>query len=91
MQTDPSLRCLLIESMNTVVYVDKQRKARSDCTDAHADVNLCCSHMTQEPLFHVVHQIQNFYNKPTQTVYMKGYIAFTYVLKAIHYILVYTS
>ena len=40
------LRCPLIESMNTVVYVDEQRMSGSDCTDAHAHLALRCSHVT---------------------------------------------
>ena len=32
--------------MDTVVYVDKQRRPRSDINDAHADLGLHCSHMT---------------------------------------------
>ena len=30
------------ESMDTVLYVDEQRILRSDCTDAHADLDLSC-------------------------------------------------
>ena len=43
-QADLSLRCPLTESMNAVVYVDEQRILRSDCTDAYADLDLCCLH-----------------------------------------------
>ena len=32
----------LTESMDSVVYIDKQRMSRSDCTDGHADLDLCC-------------------------------------------------
>ena len=41
-QADLGLRCPLTESMDTVVYVDEQRMIRSDCTDAHADLDLRC-------------------------------------------------
>ena len=34
------LCCSLTESMFTVVYVDEQRMLRSDCTYAHADLDL---------------------------------------------------
>ena len=45
MQADLGLGCPLIESMGTVVYVDEKRMSRSDCTDAHADLDLRCLHM----------------------------------------------
>ena len=31
--------------MDSVVYVDEQRTLRSDCTDAHADLDLRCPQM----------------------------------------------
>ena len=34
---DQGLRCPLIESMDTVVYVDVQLMPRSDCVNAQAD------------------------------------------------------
>ena len=40
------LRCPLTESMDTVVYVDEQRMSRSDCMDAHAELDLRYSHVT---------------------------------------------
>ena len=39
---DLGLRCSLTELIDTVVYVDKQRRSRSDCTDAHAHLDLRC-------------------------------------------------
>ena len=44
-QADLGFRCLLTESMDTVVYVDEQRMSRSDCTDAHAHPVFPCSHV----------------------------------------------
>ena len=44
-QADQGLRCPLTESMDIVVYVDEQRMSRSDSTDAHAHLDLRCSHM----------------------------------------------
>ena len=41
-QADPGLCCRLTESVHTVVYVDKQKVPRLDCTDAHADLDLHC-------------------------------------------------
>ena len=35
----------IVRLVDTVVYVDEQRMARLDCRDAHADPDLCCSHM----------------------------------------------
>ena len=40
--------------MDTVVYVDKQRRPRSDCMGALADHDLHCSHMTLETFSHIV-------------------------------------
>ena len=48
-QADVDLRCPLTESADTVVYIEEQRMSGSDCTDAHARLDLCCSHMAQEP------------------------------------------
>ena len=45
-QADQGLHCMLTESMDTVVYVNKQRMLSSDCTDGHADLGLRCWHMT---------------------------------------------
>ena len=42
-QAELGLHCPLTELMNTVVYVDEQRMLRSDCTDAHVDLDLRCS------------------------------------------------
>ena len=39
------LRCPIPESMDTVLYIDEQRRLRHDCTDAHADLGFRCSHM----------------------------------------------
>ena len=40
LKADLGLRCLLTESVDTVVYVDEQKMPRPDCTDAHADLDL---------------------------------------------------
>ena len=37
---DLGLHCPLTESVDTVVYVDKQRMSRSNCTDVYAVQNL---------------------------------------------------
>ena len=42
---DLSLCFQLTESVNIVVYADKQKMPRLDCTDAHADLDFRCSHM----------------------------------------------
>ena len=34
--------CPRTESVDTVVYVDEQKMSRVDCTDGHADLDLCC-------------------------------------------------
>ena len=44
MQADLGLHCPLKESMDTVVYDDEQRMPRSDCMDAHVDLDLPCLH-----------------------------------------------
>ena len=44
-QADLGVRCPLTESVDTVVYVNEQRISRSDCTDAHADLDRCSSHI----------------------------------------------
>ena len=36
------LHCQHTELVDTVVYVDRQRLLRSDCIDAHADLDLRC-------------------------------------------------
>ena len=41
-QADLDLCCALTESVDTVVYVDKQKMPSLDCTDAHADLDLRC-------------------------------------------------
>ena len=38
-------RFSLTKSMNIVVYVDEFRMSRLNCTDAHAHMDLSCSHM----------------------------------------------
>ena len=48
---DQGLQCLLTESMATIVYVYEQRLLRSDCMDAHADLDLCCPQIVYEDLF----------------------------------------
>ena len=44
-QADLGLHCPLTESVDTVVYVDKERMSRSYCIDAHAHLDLSYSHM----------------------------------------------
>ena len=58
MQADQGLHCPLTESVDTVVYVDKQRLSRSDCMDAHTPLDLCCSHMAF--FFQLVHHMAYF-------------------------------
>ena len=38
-QADLGLRCPLTESVDIVVYVNKQKLPRLDCTDAHTDLD----------------------------------------------------
>ena len=52
-----NLHCLLTESMDIVVYVNKQRMPRSDCTDAQAHLDLRCSHMAYRFFSHLVHHV----------------------------------
>ena len=40
-----------MESMDTVVYVDKQRMLRSDCTDVHVDLYLHCLQTAKQAFF----------------------------------------
>ena len=42
LRLDLGLRCPLIESVDTEVYVDERKMPILDCTDAHADLGLCC-------------------------------------------------
>ena len=56
-QGGEGIRCQPRGSMDTVIYVDKQRMFRSDYTDGKADLGLRCLHMTKEPFSHVVHHI----------------------------------
>ena len=44
-QADLGLRCPLIKSVDTVVYIYEQMMLRSDCTDAHAELDSRMSHM----------------------------------------------
>ena len=39
-QADLGLHCPLTKSVDTVVYVDKQKMPRLDCTDVQADLDL---------------------------------------------------
>ena len=48
-QADLGLRCPLTESGDSVVYVDEQKMPRLDCTDAHADLDLCFPKMHKGP------------------------------------------
>ena len=41
-QADQGLLCQLTEPVDTVVYADKQKIPRLDCTDTHADLDLWC-------------------------------------------------
>ena len=50
------VHCPLTESMDTVVYVDEQRMLRSDCIDAHADLDLCCLQIALGPFLCVENQ-----------------------------------
>ena len=45
----------VVESMDTVVYVDHHRILRLNCTDAHADLDLHCLQMASEPFSCVAH------------------------------------
>ena len=38
----------LTESMDTVVYFDEQRMLRSECSDAHTDLDLRYPHIASE-------------------------------------------
>ena len=44
-QAELGLRHPRTESVATVVYVDGQKKTRSDCTEAQAYMDLSCSYM----------------------------------------------
>ena len=41
-QADPGLHCPPTELMDSVVYVDEYRMLRSDCTDAHVNLDQRC-------------------------------------------------
>ena len=43
-QANQGLHYPLRESVDTVVFVNKQKMSRLDCTDAHADLDLRCPH-----------------------------------------------
>ena len=45
-QPEMGLRCPLTESLDTVVNIDEHRILRLDCTDARANLDFRCSHMT---------------------------------------------
>ena len=47
----------LTESMDTVVYVNKQRMLKSDCTYAHTDLDLHCPQIAYGPFLRVAHHI----------------------------------
>ena len=42
LQADQDFHCLFTDSMDIVVYVEDQRMSRSDCTDVHIHLDLCC-------------------------------------------------
>ena len=54
-QADLGLRCPLKESMDAVVCVEEQRTSSSDCTDAHAHLDFCSTHMTEGPFSYGAH------------------------------------
>ena len=56
MLDDQVLGCPLPESMDTLVFVDKQRMSTSDCKDKHTDLDLC-SHMTKDFFSNAEHHI----------------------------------
>ena len=58
-QADHGLHCPLTESVDTVVSVDEKRMLRSDCTHAHAnlDLHVRCSHIVQGPFSCVAHRM----------------------------------
>ena len=45
-QADQGLRWPLTKSVDTEVYADEPRMLRTDCTDTHADLGVCCLRMT---------------------------------------------
>ena len=53
-QADLGLHCLLTESVDTVVYVDKQEMPRSDCVDAQADLDLRKLHKNPFCALHII-------------------------------------
>ena len=55
-QADQGLHCPLTESMETVVYVNKQRMLRSDCADAHTDLDIHCPQVYR-PFSCIVHHM----------------------------------
>ena len=55
MQADQGLHCPLTESMDSVVYANKQRMLSSDCTDAHADLDLECRQIVKGPFSCIAH------------------------------------
>ena len=54
----------VVQSMDTVVYVDEHRMLRSDCTDAHADLDLRCPQIAQGPFSCIEYDM-----RPVQTLY----------------------
>ena len=55
---DLGMRCPLAESMNTLVHDDEQKMLRSDCMDAHSDLDLRCLQMAKWPFSCVVHHMK---------------------------------
>ena len=55
MQAHQGLRCPLTESMGTIVYVDRQKMHRSECTHAHADLDHTLSAYCIRAFFHALH------------------------------------
>ena len=56
-QADLDLCCSLTESVDTVVYVDKQKTPSLGCTDAHVDLDLHCPQFAEGPVSCILHQM----------------------------------
>ena len=53
-QADLGLCCPLTESVNIVVYVNKQKMPRLDCTDGYGDLDLCFPHKCPFRALHII-------------------------------------
>ena len=58
-QAELGLCCSLTESVDTVVYVNKQKMSKLDCTDAHVHLDLPCPQIAQVP-FRMLRMITMF-------------------------------